>query len=104
MERLKHVELIVGDVFRDVLNSAIINRSSLVRGVEAVSNIDRNLAIELTSAARVVGSNGEKSVGELFDLFNEELANEKPRTSVLRMMLAELKRSPQIRPPGISKR
>ena len=78
-------EIIMGDVFKNISNSSIINRSSFfdaLSSLEAKSEPDLMAALE--SIAGEVEASGNKAAGELLEQLMEELSREEPRRSLIK--------------------
>jgi hypothetical protein len=80
-------EVVMGDQYKNITGSTIINRSVLTDSLNKV-RIERgeDVAKALELVADVVSKSGNKRAGELFDSFNEELKKPEPKKSVLRSL------------------
>jgi hypothetical protein len=80
-------EVVMGDQYKNITGSTIINRSVLTDSLNKV-RIERgeDVAKALELVADVVSKSGNKQAGELFDSFNEELKKAEPKKSVLRSL------------------
>ncbi|MCO6407819.1 hypothetical protein [Hoeflea alexandrii] len=75
----------VGDVFKDIRESQIINRSIVNNTLNNLRiRSDENLASFVGALSAVVEKSQNKEAGELLDQFNEELSRSEPRKSLLR--------------------
>ena len=73
------------DIFSNISNSTIINRSLLQNAFnKAKSETGEEAAEALRKVAEAVAQSGNKEAGELLDQFNEELAKTQPRKSLLK--------------------
>ena len=74
-----------GDVFKNISNATIINRSLITRSFSKVKEqAGDETAQVLIKVAEAVEKSGSAEAGELFNQFNEELQKPEPRKSVLR--------------------
>jgi predicted membrane-bound mannosyltransferase len=78
-------EIVMGDVYRDIKNSTIVNRSVLTDSMNHIAGRDPELASAIGTLAIAVHQSGNKKAGELFDQFSEELGKGQPRKSVLQV-------------------
>ena len=77
--------IVMGDIFSNIKNSTIVNRSLVERSFNKVkSEADEETAKVLLKVAEVVADSGNKEAGEILDQFNEELAKPAPRKSLLK--------------------
>jgi len=74
----------MGDVFKDIHASTIVNKSALVNSLNKVNDQNLDITKTLSIVVRSIHDSGNKEAGELFDQFNEELAKDKPRKSILK--------------------
>ena len=78
-------ELRVKDIFNNISNSTIINRSSVEKSFNRIQEkYDKETAMALLQVAQEIEKSGNKEAAELFENFNEEIQKPKPRRSVLR--------------------
>jgi hypothetical protein len=81
-----HIERmnVMGDVFSNISNSTIINRSHLENSFnKLIHQGHQDAADALKRAAEEVDKSGDKNVSELFDSFNEQLEKPAPKKSLL---------------------
>jgi hypothetical protein len=77
-----------GDVFTNISNATIVNRSTLTGSLNAASNAGHQDAREmLERIASLVESSNNPEVADLFNSFTEELAQEQPKKPVLKATL-----------------
>jgi len=77
--------IVMGDIFSNIKNSTIVNRSLVERSFNKVkSEADEETAKVLLKVAELVAGSGNKEAGEILDQFNEELAKPAPRKSLLK--------------------
>ncbi|SFE29649.1 hypothetical protein [Spirosoma endophyticum] len=80
-----NLTLNMGDVFKNISNTTIVNRSLLHSSfVKAESSVGFDKANVLNEIASIVEETKSKDAGELFDSFNEELAKPQPKNTVLK--------------------
>ena len=78
-------ELHTGDIFSNINNSTIINRSKVKRSFNKIQKkYDRDTAMALLQVAKEIEKTGNKEAAELFDCFNEELQKPNPKKSMLK--------------------
>lgn len=74
-----------GDIYNNISNSTIINRSLLQGSLNKAQEIGGVDAAKMLEAiGKFVEQSGNSEAGELFDQFNEELQKPQSRKSVLR--------------------
>lgn len=77
----------MGDTFREISNSTIINRSLVQGAVNTLQQQDQQAAADaVEKVAELVEQSGNAEAIEYLDTFNEELARPEPRKSILRSM------------------
>ncbi|WP_166486160.1 hypothetical protein [Jannaschia sp. CCS1] len=81
----QYKEIIMGDVFKNISNSSIINRSAFF---DTMSSLEAKSEPELMSALEHIADEVEKSgnneAGELLEQLMEEISREKPRQSLIK--------------------
>jgi hypothetical protein len=83
--RINIKEVVVGDVFRDISGSTIVNRSRVEKSFKRVRDAhDEDLALALVRIAEEINKLGNAEAAELFDGFSEELEKPQPRKAILR--------------------
>jgi hypothetical protein len=76
---------ILGDVFRDINNATVINKSLVENSFNKVkSEHDEETGKALVEVAKFIEKSGDPASGELFDKFNEELSKPEPDKSRLK--------------------
>jgi flagellar motor component MotA len=82
----------MGDIFRDISGSTIINRSTIEGAVNTLTGAgETDVAEALKKVAELVEQSGDHETAELYDAFAEEVQQEQPRKSVLRSTWTALK-------------
>lgn len=77
----------MGDTFKDIKNSTIINRSSVEKSFNKVKeSFDEDTAQAILKVAKAVESSGNKDAGELFNSFNDEIAKPEPKKPVIKSL------------------
>jgi hypothetical protein len=78
----------MGDTFKNIKNSTIINRSQINGAVNALQQANKpESAVALEKLADLVEASGNRDAGEYLDNFTEELQRQpEPRKSILRSM------------------
>jgi hypothetical protein len=78
----------MGDTFRDIKNSTIINRSLINGAVDTLQQANKgDSAVALEKLTELVEQSGNPEAGEYLETFSEELQRQpEPRTSILRSM------------------
>lgn len=80
-----HGDTIMGNNFSHISHSVITNHSMVEKVVNKFQgSSDKGLASFIKELSGLVEGSGEKEAGELLDQFNEELARDEPRKSLLR--------------------
>ncbi|HVE45494.1 MAG TPA: hypothetical protein VNA57_01935 [Acidimicrobiales bacterium] len=80
-------EFVVGDVFKEIEGSTIVNKAQVERSFNVVrERFDDDSAQALVRLAEHVASSGSREAAELFAVFNEELDRAEPRQNVLRRL------------------
>src|ERR1041385_3212994 len=82
--------LIVGDIFQNIADSTIVNRSTVERSFNAVQGFSPDVARALLSVAEHVAASGNKEAGELFNAFSDETAKPEPKRSLQRSLWSGL--------------
>lgn len=78
-------ETIMGDVYKNIQNSQITNRSVAESTMNVLnSRSDETLADFIGALTEEVESSGNVEAGELLDQFNEELSRDEPRKTLLK--------------------
>lgn len=78
-------EIIMGDVFKGISNSSIINRSTFFDAVSILeARGQKDLMVVLEEISKKVDASGNKDAGEVLEQFTEELSKDQPRASLLR--------------------
>lgn len=78
-------EMAMGDIFKNISNSTIVNRSIVEKSFDKVQEkYDKETAMALLRVAEEISKSGNKEAAELFEEFNEELQKPKPRQSVMK--------------------
>lgn len=78
-------ELIMGDSFKNIKDSTIINRSKVVNALNTIGGqIDEDTKTAIIEVANVVSESRNAAAGALFDQFNDELAKPHRDSSKLR--------------------
>jgi hypothetical protein len=76
---------VMGDVFSEIHNSNIINKSLVENSFNKVKGEhDEETGKVFAEVAKIIGKSGKASAGALFDKFNEELNKTQPEKSKLR--------------------
>jgi hypothetical protein len=84
---LKTKSLRMGDVYENVRDATIINRSSVDNSFNYNdSKFDADVTEALRKLAEIITSSGNTQARELFKEFNNELAKSEPRKSLLRTL------------------
>jgi hypothetical protein len=84
IKSLKTEVIAMGDVFSNISNSTIINRSLVERSFDKLSHAnDDETASALVTVANEISRANNREAGEAFSAFNEELQKEAPRKPVL---------------------
>ena len=77
-------EIVMGDTFKNISNSSIVNRSTFFNALNALeAKSDQTLMELLESVAEKVEASGNVEAGEILEQLMEELAREEPRQSLI---------------------
>jgi hypothetical protein len=77
----------MGNVFKDIRNSTIINESVVENSFNTLNDgYGEDVANALMQIAKFIERSGNEEAGELFDRFNEEINNLEPKKSVLKSL------------------
>jgi hypothetical protein len=80
-------EIIMGDVFKNIKNSTIVNRSIVEKSFNKIrEEIDQDTAMALLRVAEEIDKSGNKEAADLFTNFNEELQKPEPKKPVLQVL------------------
>jgi hypothetical protein len=80
-------EVVMGDVFKNIRNATIINKSVVENSFNKLSkDCGEDVAKALVQIAEFIEKSGNREAGELFDTFNEELNKTEPKKSVLKRL------------------
>ena len=78
-------EVVMGDIFKNISNSTIINRSHVEKSFNKVNEkYDEETAKAIIKIAEEIERSGNRDAGALFDGFNQELAKPEPNKTVLK--------------------
>lgn len=78
---------LVGDTFRNISNSTIVNRSLVEGAVNTLQQQHQQAAADaVEKVAELVAQSGNAEAIDYLDTFNEELTRPEPRKSILRSM------------------
>jgi hypothetical protein len=78
-------EVVMGDKFKDITDSTIINRSHVEKSFNKVNEkYDEETANAILRVAKEIERSDNKDAGALFDGFNQELAKSEPNKTVLK--------------------
>jgi hypothetical protein len=84
-------EFIMGDSFKDIKDSTIINRSKVVNALNTVGgHIDEDTKSAIIEVANIVGQSQNAAAGALLDQFNDELAKPQHDRSKLKQFWSGL--------------
>jgi len=77
--------IVMGDVFQNISGSTIVTKSKVENSFNRIKQEhSEDVAVALIRLAEVVSDSGNTDAGELLDAFNDELAKEEPKQSLLR--------------------
>lgn len=80
-------EVIMGDVFKNIQNATIINKSVIKNSFNKINKEHGDdVAKALLQIAEFIEKSGNREAGELFDTFNEEINNPHLKKSVLKSL------------------
>lgn len=80
-------EVYMGDVFKNIRNATIINKSIIVNSFNKIKEgYGEDIARALLQIAEFIEKSKNREAGELFDSFNEELNKPQPKKSVLKSL------------------
>ena len=75
----------MGDVFSNISNSTIVNRSRVETAFNKYESISEHEVAEfIRQVSEIVAGSGSQEAGELLDQFNEEVGKDEPRVSLLK--------------------
>src|SRR6266446_139094 len=78
-------EFIMGDSFKDIKNSTIINRSKVVNALNTIGgHVDEDTKSAIIEVANIVSESQNAAAGALLDQFNDELAKHQHDRSKLK--------------------
>jgi hypothetical protein len=84
IQKQTKTEIIMGDVFRDIKDSTIINRSSLTRSLNSIESNQPEMLNAIGQLAKIVAASHDRNAGELYEQIAEEVSKPTPRHSVLK--------------------
>jgi hypothetical protein len=84
-------EIIMGDVFKNISNSSIINRSDLEKSIQTTQTSNPDVSNALAEIAKIVAATGNKDAEEHLNRITEEVGKPKPNKSLLRTFWIGLK-------------
>ena len=87
-------EVIMGDVFKNIQNATIINKSVVENSFNKIKEgYGEDVAKALLQIAEFIEGSGNKEAGELFDSFNEELNKPESKKPVLKSIWAGIEKA-----------
>ena len=81
----------MGDKFKGISNSTIINRSHVEKSFNKLrEKYDEETANAILRVAEEIEKSGNRDVGKLFNNFNQELGKTEPNKTVLKTMWEDI--------------